>query len=148
MNLDKCSEGEIASIFNNNLVDLLEQLEVIVNSLAQQGAIDKRSKANLEFYKNLINKAICLGQEIVIEGFGTYILKTPNFVDKIMERDENFFMEYNFEDDTTDKNLRELVLIIKNVIGYLNDDNKGIIFDYLGIMCETTVTYASKKYMT
>lgn len=138
---------ELVTVFNDSLIDLLEQLEIIIVSLSEQNIVDKRSKANLEFYKNLINKAVNLSDEVVIEGFGSYILKTPGFVEKIVERDDNFFLQYNFNDDTQDKNLRELVMIIKNIIGYLNEDNKGIIFDYLNILCQVTVVYAGKKYI-
>jgi hypothetical protein len=138
---------ELVTVFNDSLIDLLEQLEIIIVSLSEQNIVDKRSKANLEFYKNLINKAVSLSDEVVIEGFGSYILKTPGFVEKIVERDDDFFLQYNFNDDTQDKNLRELVMIIKNIIGYLNADNKGIIFDYLNILCQATVVYAGKKYI-
>jgi hypothetical protein len=147
MDLSEYDTKGLAEVFNHSLIDLLEQLEVIVSSLSSQNVIDKRSKANLEFYKNLIDKTLGFSDEVVIEGFGSYILKTSNFVEKIVERDDHFFLAYNFEDDTTDKNLRELVIIIKNVIGFLNEENKSIIFDYLNILCQTTVLYAGKKYI-
>lgn len=147
MDFSTYDEGELVTVFNDSLIDLLDQLEVIINALSNQNIVDKRSKANLEFYKNLINKAMKLSNEMVIEGFGSYILKTPGFVEKIVEKDDSFFLQYNFNDDTQDKNLRELVLIIKNIIGYMNDDNKGVIFDYMNILCQATVTYAGKKYI-
>lgn len=147
MDFNAFDEKELIGVFNDNLVDLLDQLETIVVSLTDQGYIDKRSKANLDFYKNLIDKALGFSIEIVIESFGSYILKDPNFVSKIMERDETFFINYSFTQDVSDRNLEELVNIIKGILGYLNDDNKGVIFDYLGILCQATVTYAHKKYI-
>lgn len=147
MDFSTYGEKELVTVFNDSLIDLLEQLEIIIVSLCEQNIVDKRSKANLEFYKNLINKAVSLSNEVVIEGFGSYILKTPGFVEKIVKRDDNFFLNYNFDGDTQDKNLRELVMIIKNIIGYLNKDNKDIIFEYMNILCQVTVTYAGKKYI-
>lgn len=116
MEFSEFSEIELAGIFNDNLVDLLDQLNAIVISLTEQNIIDKRSKANLDFYKNLINRAMGLSKEIVIEGFGSYILKEPGFMEKILERDETYFISYNFTENETDKNLEELVNIIKSVI--------------------------------
>lgn len=137
---------ELLTIFNDQLSDLLEQLSVIINALMVNGAIDRRSKANLEFYRNLVTQALGFSKEVVIEGFGAYILKDPDFIDKIVAKDESYFTTYDFMAGENDKNLTELVMIIKDVIHYLEQDNKDIIFDYLNILCEVTVAYASKKY--
>lgn len=138
--------SELLEVFNDQLKDLLEQLNVIINALTANGVIDRRSKSNLEFYRNLVSQALSFSKEVVIESFGAYILKTPDFIDKIIAKDESYFAEYDFMDGETDKNLSELVKIIKDVIHFLEQDNKDIIFEYLRILSEVTVAFAAKKY--
>jgi hypothetical protein len=139
-------QSELLQVFNDQLNDLLNQLNVIINALMSNGVIDRRSKSNLEFYRNLVAQALSFSKEVVIESFGAYILKSPDFIDKIIAKDESYFENYDFMDGETDKNLSELVKIIKDVMRFLEQDNKDIIFEYLKILCDVTVVFASKKY--
>lgn len=137
---------ELLNVFNDQLKDFMEQLDGIVIALTNANVVNKRSKSNLDFYRNLLNKTMSLSSELAIEGFGSFILKDNEFVDKIVAKDEDYFVSYNFSGETDDNNLIELIGIVKDIIRYLNAENKEVIFDYLNILCQLTVAYAQKKY--
>ena len=154
MDISSLEKSELTKLFNDQLYELLEQLQVIVDNLTVNNQIDKKSKSNLDFYKNLVQKCMQIGgmgisnttNEIVIESFGAYILSDANMVNKIMESDINFFLKFNYSNESTDGSIKDLINIIKNIFPCLTKDNIDIIFEYMQILTKLTVSYASKKY--
>jgi maltodextrin utilization protein YvdJ len=137
---------DLISVFNDQITEFLSQLQVIIDDLTERDLMSRRSKANLEFYKNMVEKAISVNQEILIETFGSYILTEPDLVNRVVERDEQFFINYDYSGTTDDANIQELIMIVKDVSQHIGDDNKDTVFEYLQILCQLTVAYAQKKY--
>ena len=146
MNFDTLNLNELKDIFNENLNELLEQLQHIVDNLSKTNLISKRSKANLEFYKNLINKGQQINKEIVIESFGSYILQEPSIINHIVNKNDDYFLNFNYTSSSNDTNIQELIMILKDTWKHLGPDKTDIIFEYFQILCQVTVSYAKKKY--
>ncbi len=146
MNFETLQLNELQDIFNDHLNELLDQLQNIVNNLNQHNLISRRSKANLEFYKNLIMKGQLLNKEIVIESFGSYILQEPETINHIVNKNDEYFLNFNYNSEVNDTNIQELILILKDTWKHLGKENTDIVFEYFQILCQVTVAYAKKKY--
>lgn len=143
---DNLNLNEISTIFNEQINEFLDQIQIIIDPLVEKNILDKRSKANVDFYKNLIQKCLSLNKEIVIESFGAFILRENIIVSKIIEKDVDYFVNLDCSAICDDKNIIELINIIKNIIQFLSDDNKSICFEYLNNLCQITLSYVKKKY--
>lgn len=146
MDFSSLASNELLPVFNDQLKEFLEQLQIISNDLTEKQLLTKRSKANIEFYKNMVEKGLAINQEIVIETFGSFILTEQDFINHIINKDDAFFMNHDYSGTTDDTNIQELIMIVKDVWQYISNENKDIIFEYLQILCQLTVAYANKKY--
>lgn len=156
-NLDeikKCNKSEIIEIFNDQLIQLINQLEIIVIECYNNKIINNIIKDDIIFYKNLANTTLYLTYNYIIESFGRYIVRNSDIVPAIMSNDINFILNYNFENDESinkykekyknNLNIEDLIKIIKNTIQYFSDENTKLIFEYLQILSQTTIIYMSK----
>lgn len=138
--------GEIIHVFNDQLTEFLDQLQIIINDLTSKNLISRQSKANLEFYKNMVHKGLGINQELVIETFGSYMLSKPELITSIINRDQGYLRNFNYCDKNENANVQELIMIIKDVTMYVDSENIDTIFEYLHILCQLAITYANKKY--
>ena len=156
-NLDeikKCNKSEIIEMFNDQLLQFINQLELIVIECYNNNIINNIIKDDIIFYKNLANTTLYLTHSYIIESFGRYIVKNSDMVSAIMSKDLNFILNYNFENDESinkykekyknNLNIEDLIKIIKNTIQYFSDENKNLIFEYLQIFSQITIIYMSK----
>jgi hypothetical protein len=156
-NLDeikKCNKSEIIEIFNDQLIQFINQLEIIVIECYNNNIINCIIKDDIIFYKNLANTTLYLTHSYIIESFGRYIVRNSDIVPAIMSNDINFVLNYNFENDESihkykekyknNLNIEDLIKIIKQTIQYFSDENKNLIFEYLQILSQITIIYMSK----
>jgi hypothetical protein len=156
-NLDeikKCNKAEIIEIFNDQVIQFINQLEIIVMECYNNKIINSVIKDDINFYKNLANTTLYLTYSYMIESFGRYIVRHSDIVPAIMSNDINFILNYDFENDTSihkykekyknNLNIEDLIKIIKNTIQYFSDENKSLIFEYLQILSQITIIYMSK----
>lgn len=149
--LNKC---EIVEIFNDQILQFINELEIIVNEFYKNNIIDNTIREDIIFYKNIANTSIQFAQSYVIESFGKYIIRNPDVSPAIMSKDLNFILNYKFEDDSsinkykkTYKNnleIEDLIRIIKQTIVNFNENNKNIIFEYFQIFIQLTIIYMGK----
>jgi hypothetical protein len=149
--LNKC---EIIQIFNDQVLQFINELEIIVNDFYKNNIIDNVIRDDIIFYKNLANTSLQFAHGYIIESFGKYIVRNPDVVPAIMSKDLNFILNYKFENDSsinkykeTYKNnleIQDLIGIIKQSIVHFNDENKCIMFEYFQIFSQLTIIYMSK----
>jgi hypothetical protein len=149
--LNKC---DIVQIFNDQLLQFINELDIIVNEFYRNNIIDNIIRDDIIFYKNIANTTIHFTQDYSIESFGKYIVRNSDIVPAIMSKDLKFIINFNFENDTSinkykDKyknnlEIQDLIRIIKQSIVHFNDENKCIMFDYLQILSQLTIIYMSK----
>jgi hypothetical protein len=145
---------EIINIFNDQIEIFINEMEKIINDLFNNNIIDSIIKEDITFYKNIANTSIKYTYNYIIESFGKYIIRNPNIVTAIMEKDLNIILNYEFEKDSSIEKYKEkyknnleiqdLIIIFKKSIAYLNEENKNNIFEYFQIFVQLTVTYMSK----
>lgn len=146
MELELLNLGELSQLFNDQLSDFLDQLQIIVDDLTEKSKINRSAKANIDFYKNLVQKCMALNKDLVVESYGCFIINENQMIDRIVNKDEDYFMTLNVGVLTNDSNIKELIEIIKSVIIYISESNKDIIFEYMHILCQVALAYAAKKY--
>lgn len=152
--IQKLNKPDIIIIFNDQLLEFINQLEFIINDLYQNQFIDEIIKDDIIYYKNIANSIIHITKIYFIESLGKYILKNNNIVEAVKQRNTNYIASYNFEKDESlqkykDKyknnlEITDLIIIFKKILLYLNEENKNNLFEYFQIFFEITIIYMSK----
>jgi len=152
--IKKCNKSEIIEIFNDQVIQFINQLEIFVIECYNNNIINSIIKEDIIFYKNLANTTLYLTYSYPIESFGRYIVRHSDIVPAIMSSDINFILNYNFESDVSinkykekyknNLDIEDLIKIVKNTIQYFSNENKCLIIEYLQILSQITIIYMSK----
>jgi len=156
-NLDEIktlNKYEIVQIFNDQVLQFINELEIIVNEFYQKKIINNVIRDDVIFYKNIANTSIQYVHSYIIESFGKYIVRNSEVVPAIMAKDLNFILNYKFENDSSllkykekyknNLEIQDLIGIIKKSIEHFNDENKDIVFEYFQIFSQLTIIFMSK----
>lgn len=152
--IQKLNKPDIIIIFNDQLLEFINQLEFIINDLYNNKLIDEIIKDDIIYYKNIANSIIHITKIYFIESLGKYILKNNSIVEAVKQRNTEYIASYNFENDEIlqkykDKyknnlEITDLIKIFKKILVYLNEENKNNLFEYFQIFFEITIIYMSK----
>lgn len=118
---------ETASLFNEQLINFLEDIQKIYND------------NDVETTISLIKDGVKFNAKLIIEQF---ILKVLPFKEKIYEQDEDFFlsMDLNKHIGGGQNELQKIMKFTK-VWTKLSSDDKQIIFDYMKVLIHYTEEY-------
>ena len=149
--LNKC---EIVQIYNDQVIQFINELEKIVNELYKNNIINNIIREDIIFYKNIANTSIHIVPNYNIESFGKYIVRNSDVVPAVMSKDLNFILNYKFENDPSinkykekyknNLEIQDLIGIVKQTIEHFTDENKDIIFEYFQIIFQLTIIFMSK----
>jgi hypothetical protein len=121
--------------FNNTLHELMDQLFAATHD------------SEIEINKELIKKAISANKILLIQQYCIHILQ---FSDLIYKRDEKVIDSLNVNDINSkeggDNETLDKILKLKNIWGYLTDDNKECVYDYLEVLTDKATDYFRIKY--
>lgn len=118
---------ETASLFNEQLINFLEDVQKIYND------------NDVETTISLIKDGVKFNAKLIIEQF---ILKVLPFKEKIYDKDEDFFlsMDLNKHIGGGQNELQKIMKFTK-VWTTLSEDDKEIIFDYMKVLIHYTEEY-------
>jgi len=141
-NIKNLKKDEIAKMFN-------EQIKIFIKEIIKimENANDKKLDINkIKYYKTNMKAGLAMNKYSGIDMFSGYILSDENkdFTSKIVERDYNYFYSMTYEKEV-DNSMAEMIIIIKNILNNLCDENKENIFGYLENLCTLSNIYAMKK---
>ena len=94
---------------------------------------------NIDLLKNDLNNH----KERIINYFILYVLK---YKDKIDKRDENFFLNNTYEDDTNDDDHLKKILEFKNIWKDLDNTNKQTVMTYMILLCNLAQEHFMSQY--
>jgi hypothetical protein len=152
--IQKLNKADIIIIFNDQLLEFINQIEFIINDLYKNKLIDEIIKDDIIYYKNIANSIIHITKIYFIESLGKYILKNNSIVEAVKQKNTDYIASYNFENDSSlqkykDKyknnlEITDLIIIFKKILLHLNEENKNNLFEYFQIFFEITIIYMSK----
>lgn len=152
--LKKLNKSEIVLIFNDQVIQFINELEIIINELYQNNIINNIIREDIIFFKNIATTTLQFTHSYIIESFGKYIVRNSDVVPAVMSKDLNFILNYKFENDPSinkykDKyknnlEIQDLIGIVKQIIEHFTDENKNIMFEYFQILFQLTIIFMSK----
>jgi hypothetical protein len=122
---------EYIDSFNENILKLIDGIENIIDD------------PEISTYSTVLKTAIDTNKKSVISYFIKYVLK---FRSQIEENDSEFFMNYDYREDCSERDILVMFDLLKKTWGSLNDDNKKKIFEYLQILCILSNEYLVIKH--
>jgi hypothetical protein len=141
-NIKNLKKDEIAKMFNQQIKIFIKEIIKIM-----ENANDKKLDINkIKYYKTNMKAGLAMNKYSGIDMFSGYILSDENkdFTSKIVERDYNYFYSMKYEKNV-DNSMAEMIMITKNILNNLCDENKENIFGYLENLCTLSNIYAMKK---
>lgn len=152
--IKKLNKYEIIQIFNDQLLQFIDELNVIFNNFYNNNIINSVINDDIIFYKNIANATIKYAYNYSIESFGNYLIRNPDLVPAVMSKDLQFIINFNFSSDgklyaykdkyKSNLEIQDLIEIIKKCIQHFSEENNNIMFEYLQILSQLTIIYMSK----
>lgn len=89
---------------------------------------------NIDLLKNDLKK----NRERIINYFILYVLKYKEQIDK---KDETFFINNSFKNETNNDDVLSKILEFKNIWNELDNDNKKTVMGYMILLCDLAQKY-------
>jgi hypothetical protein len=94
---------------------------------------------NIDLLKNDLNT----NKERIINYFVYYVLKYKDQIDK---RDEQFFLNNSFKDDTNNDDILNKILEFKNIWTDLDNQNRQTVMTYMILLCNLAQEHFMSRY--
>ena len=94
---------------------------------------------NIDLLKNDLNN----NNERIINYFILYVLKYKDQIDK---RDENFFLNNTYKDDTNNNDHLKKILEFKNIWKDLDNQNRQTEMTYMILLCNMSQEHFMRQY--